>query len=414
MPEGEVVASPTRDDGGGMEEEAGASQVVTPWEVGSKDGGKINYDKLIVDFGCTKMDADTVSRIERLTGRPAHPFLRRNVFFAHRDFDKILDSYEKGEKFYLYTGRGPSSESLHLGHLVPFMFTKYLQDAFKVPLVIQLTDDEKFMWKDLKLDEARRLARENAKDIIACGFDVSRTFIFSDFEYVGGEFYRNMVRIAKCVTLNQVRGIFGFVGEDHIGKVMFPPIQAAPSFPTSFPHLFGDANQSKNIRCLIPCAIDQDPYFRMTRDAAPRLGFHKPALIESSFFPALQGESGKMSASDPNSAIYVSDNPKQIKDKINKSFSGGRDTAEEQRKFGANIEVDIAVKYLGFFLDDDKELARIKEEYRTGKLLTGEVKKILIDVLVAMVERHRRARAAVTEEMIDVFMAPRPLPHMFG
>lgn len=81
-----VVASPTRDDGGGMEEEAGASQVVTPWEVGSKDGGKINYDKLIVDFGCTKMDADTVSRIERLTGRPAHPFLRRNVFFAHRYF----------------------------------------------------------------------------------------------------------------------------------------------------------------------------------------------------------------------------------------------------------------------------------------------------------------------------------------
>ena len=81
---------------------------------------------------------------------------------------------------------------------------RYLQDAFKVPLVIQLTDDEKFMWKNLGIDEARRLARENAKDIIACGFDISRTFIFSDFEYVGGEFYRNMVSIAKCVTLNQV------------------------------------------------------------------------------------------------------------------------------------------------------------------------------------------------------------------
>lgn len=91
--------------------------------------------------------------------------------------------------------------------------------------MIQLTDDEKFLWKNLELDEARRLARENAKDIIACGFDISRTFIFSDFDYVGGEFYRNMVRISKCVTLNQVRGIFGFVGEDHIGKVMFPPVQ---------------------------------------------------------------------------------------------------------------------------------------------------------------------------------------------
>ncbi|KAH9314887.1 hypothetical protein KI387_023514, partial [Taxus chinensis] len=102
------------------------------------------------------------------------------------EFDKILDAFERGEKFYLYTGRGPSSEALHLGHLIPFMFTKYLQDAFKVPLVIQLTDDEKCMWKNLTVEESQRLARENAKDIIACGFDVSRTFIFSDFDYVGG------------------------------------------------------------------------------------------------------------------------------------------------------------------------------------------------------------------------------------
>ena len=63
---------------------------------------------------------------------------------------------------------------------------RYLQEAFKVPLVIQLTDDEKFLWKNLTVEESRRLARENAKDIIACGFDIRRTFIFSDFDYVGG------------------------------------------------------------------------------------------------------------------------------------------------------------------------------------------------------------------------------------
>lgn len=55
----------------------------------------------------------------------------------------------KGEPFYIYTGRGPSSESLHLGHLVPFLFTKWLQEAFNVPLVIELTDDEKFLFKKL-------------------------------------------------------------------------------------------------------------------------------------------------------------------------------------------------------------------------------------------------------------------------
>ncbi|KAL5061489.1 hypothetical protein RYX36_023226 [Vicia faba] len=265
--------------------EAAEEQVVTPWEVSGKDGGKIDYDKLIDRFGCQRIDQSLIQRVEHLTSLPAHVFLRRGVFFAHRDFSEILNAYEKGDKFYLYTGRGPSSEALHLGHLIPFMFTKYLQDAFKVPLVIQLTDDEKFLWKNLTVDECRRLARENAKDIIACGFDISKTFIFSDFDFVGGAFYRNMVEVAKRVTYNQAVGIFGFTGEDHIGKVSFPPVQAVPSFPSSFPHLFSGKD---NLRCLIPCAIDQDPYFRMTRDVAPKLGYHKPALIESLFFPALQ------------------------------------------------------------------------------------------------------------------------------
>ncbi|XP_065637802.1 tryptophan--tRNA ligase, cytoplasmic isoform X2 [Quercus suber] len=387
-------------------------QVVNPWEVSAKEGGKIDYDKLIDKFGCQRLDPSLIDRVERLTSRRAHVFLRRGVFFAHRDFNDILDAFERGEKFYLYTGRGPSSEALHLGHLIPFMFTQYLQEVFKVPLVIQLTDDEKFLWKNLTVEECRRLARENAKDIIACGFDIRRTFIFSDFDYVGGAFYRNMVEISKRVTCNQVVGIFGFIGEDHIGKYSFPPVQAAPSFPSSFPHLFSGKD---NLRCLIPCAIDQDPYFRMTRDVAPRIGYHKPALIESLFFPALQGETGKMSASDPNSAIYVTDSEKDIKNKINKyAFSGGQDSIEKHRQLGANLEVDIPIKYLSFFLEDDTELEHTKKEYGAGRMLTGEVKQRLIEVLTKLVERHRRARAAVTDEMVDAFMAVRPLPNMFN
>eukprot|EP00882_Tetradesmus_deserticola_P033290 GHRQ01038013.1.p1 GENE.GHRQ01038013.1~~GHRQ01038013.1.p1 ORF type:complete len:138 (+),score=32.10 GHRQ01038013.1:390-803(+) len=62
----------------------------------------------------------------------------------------------------------------------------------------------------------------------------------------------------SCVLL-QVRGIFGLTQDDNIGKIGFPAVQAAPSFPGVFPHIFGDR---KDVRCLIPCAIDQDPYFR--------------------------------------------------------------------------------------------------------------------------------------------------------
>nr|GFA21667.1 tryptophan--tRNA ligase, cytoplasmic [Tanacetum cinerariifolium] len=158
-------------------------QVVNPWEVSSK--GNIDYDKLIDHFGCQRLDQSFLYRVFKLTNREPRIFLRRRVFFAHRDFNEILDAYERGEKFYLYTDI-------------------YRTDAFKVPLVIQLTDDEKYMWKNLSVEESKRLARENAKDIIAIGFDVSRTFIFSDFDYVGGAFYENMVKVAKCVTYNKV------------------------------------------------------------------------------------------------------------------------------------------------------------------------------------------------------------------
>lgn len=188
------------------EEGEAAEQVVNPWEVSAGKGG-IDYDKLVDQFGCQRLDSALVDRVARLTARPPHRFLRRGLFFAHRDLNEILDLYENGERFYLYTGRGPSSEALHLGHLIPFMFTKYLQDAFKVPLVIQLTDDEKFLWKNLTVEESKRLARENAKDIIACGFDVERTFIFSDFNFVGGAFYENMVKVARCVTYNKARAV---------------------------------------------------------------------------------------------------------------------------------------------------------------------------------------------------------------
>ena len=147
---------PSSDDKTGAAAAAvdGGGQTVTPWEVDAEGG--VDYEKLIVSFGCSRITEPLITRIERLTGRRAHRFLRRGLFFSHRDLDTLLDAYERGRPFYLYTGRGPSSEALHLGHLVPFQFTQWLQEAFGVPLVIQLTDDEKFLFKDLELQECHR------------------------------------------------------------------------------------------------------------------------------------------------------------------------------------------------------------------------------------------------------------------
>lgn len=137
-----------------------------------------------VKFGCSAIDDSLVTKISTLTKGNVHHLLERKIFFSHRDLNYITSRVEKGLPFYLYTGRGPSSSSLHIGHLIPFIFTKWLQEAFNVPLVIQLTEDEKYFWKDITLDEARNLAVENAKDIIACGFDIKKTFIFYDSKFM--------------------------------------------------------------------------------------------------------------------------------------------------------------------------------------------------------------------------------------
>lgn len=383
--------------------------VVNPWEVATSSATGVDYDKLIKRFGSTKIDDALLQRIEKVTGKPVHHLLRRGKFFSQRDMHIILDLYEQKKPFYLYTGRGPSSDSMHMGHLIPFIFTKWLQDTFDVPLVIQLTDDEKYLWKDLTLEQANHMAFENAKDIIACGFDIEKTFIFSDLDFISNSpaFYRNMCRVQKLVTYNQVKGIFGFGDSDCIGKISFPAIQASPSFSSSFPEIF---NGRSDIPCLIPCAIDQDPYFRMTRDVAPRMNCLKPALIHSTFFPALQGAQTKMSASDPTSSIFVTDSDKQIKDKINKyAFSGGGATVEEHKEMGGNCDVDVSFQYLTFFMEDDDRLEEIRKTYTSGELLTGFLKKELVEILQKLVGEHRQRRASLTDDVVKQFMTPRKL-----
>lgn len=394
-----------------QKEEAAPETFLSPTDstIGTA-GKKIDYDKFITHFGVQSITPDHLTKIEKLTKQPPHRFLRRDLFFTHRDLDNVLDKYEKGDPFYLYTGRGPSSESMHIGHLIPFLFTKYLQDAFNVPLVIQLTDDEKYFYKGdpqkLQLDVFTKWGRENAKDIIACGFNPEKTFIFLDSQYMG-HLYPNVVKIQKCWTFNQVKGSFGDDVVDNCGKIAYPAIQAAPSFSNSFPHIFGTKT---NNPCLIPQALDQDPYFRLTRDCAPRLGYEKPACIHSKFIPSVLGLHEKMSASNPASAIFLTDTKEEIRTKIMKyAFSGGGKTKEEHEKYGANLDVDVPFIYLTYFLEDDVLLKEIAENYGKGSMLTSQVKEKLVDVLCKVVGEHQERRARVTEEVVDRFMKVRPI-----
>lgn len=98
------------------------------------------------------------------------------------------------------------------------MSYRWLQDVFDVPLIIMLTDDEKYIFSEKRtIEEVQSYTLSNAKDIIAVGFDPKKTFMFSDYDFMGGAWYRNVTRMSKHITLNVARAVFGF--NDRYGRL---------------------------------------------------------------------------------------------------------------------------------------------------------------------------------------------------
>lgn len=365
--------------------------VITPWEV----KGEIDYNYLIEKFGTERIDGALLERIEKHAGE-LHHFLRRGIFFSHRDMNWILDEYERGNKFFLYTGRAPSGP-IHLGHLIPWIFTKWLQDRFDVELWFHFPDEEKFLFKEeLTLEDTRRYTYENMLDVIALGFDPEKTHFLIDTVHAG-LMYKEACKVAKKITLSTARAVFGFTGDTNIGAIFYTAMQSVPAFLPS-------VLRGHNIPCLIPYGIDQDAHFRVARDVLPKLGFYKPAGIHCIFLPGLGGisEQGKMSSSETETNVLTTDDPEAVKMKIIKyAFSGGQPTVEEHRKKGGNPDIDVSYQWLTFFEEDDKKLQQIREDYRSGKLLTGELKGILIDKLNLFLKEHQRRREAARDRVDD-------------
>jgi len=360
--------------------------VVTPWEV----RGKVDYERLIREFGTQPLTNELLRRLAKYTGG-VHLQLRRELFFSHRDLDVVLDLYEKGTKFVLYTGRGPSGP-VHIGHLVPWIFTKQLQDAFNTRLYFQMTDDEKFVVDDeRKLPETTEMGYENALDLVALGFEPENTFIIYDVQDID-LLYDIALEVAKRITYSTAKATFGFQESTNLGWVFWPAVQAVPCFIHK--KLTGE-----NVPALIPAAIDQDPFWRITRDIASKLGYFKPAQIHNRFLPGL-GIGGKMSASEPDTAIFTIDPPDVVKRKVWKAFTGGKGTVAEQRKEGANPDICSVYQYfLYLFEEDDKKLAEREKHCRTGGILCGECKKDLTERINRFLAEHQKKREKARDKI---------------
>jgi tryptophanyl-tRNA synthetase len=363
---------------------------VTPWEAEAF----VDYDKLIKIFGSRPLTDNEINLLKSITGE-IHPMLRRRVFYSHRDFDKFIESYKSGVRCALYTGRGPSGHT-HLGHILPWIFTKWLQDKLGLELFFQITDDEKYWHSEGgNIEEFNRLAYENILDLAALGFDPAKTHVIIDSEDIAF-LYPIAIRVAKKITFSTQKGAFGFTESTNVGMIFYPVLQISVAFlPTE---LYGE-----RVDVLIPAGIDQDPYWRIARDIAPSLGYPKPAQIHNKLLPGL-GVGGKMSSSKPETAIYTTDLPEEAMKKIIRAYTGGQPTAELQRKLGGNPDhCPVFKMYEMLFEEDDKKLQDRYHACKTGALLCGECKAELAERVARFLKDHQAKRKAA-ESYVDKYL----------
>lgn len=358
--------------------------------------GKVDYDQFAKNYGLKLIDADLVTKMEKYSG-PLHFLLRRHIFYAHRDLDWIMKEYEKGNKFYVYTGRAPSDQ-MTIGHLLPFTMAKWLQDSFGVDVYLQIPDEEKFLAKDnlnMSLEDIHKIAIDNVLDIIALGFDPHHTKIFFDTDYAG-HMYKQAVRVARHITFSMTKDAFGYTNESNIGKIFYTSMQAVPSILKS-------VEEGHNVPCLIPLAIDQDVHFRLARDVVEKLGYYKPAIMHTKFLPSLNGDS-KMSSSDPMNTIFLNDTPETVEKKIGRAFTGQQVTAALQKKYGGDPEKCVVCQYYKYFFEpDDKKLEKIFTAERKGTILAGPHKQDLAEKINKFLKRHNQKKE-LAKKQLDRFI----------
>ena len=360
---------------------------LTPFEAG---GLELDYQALIEQFG-----TDPIANVKNLPDTYGFQKgfvkdLREGLVYSHRDFDKFMDDVIHKRKVSILSGLNASS-SMHLGHYVTFKIVLDLQKKYNIHVFIPLSDDESYVTKKIE-DQKQGLknAKLIASQLIALGFDQKLTKMFIHQDYT--KIYNLAIKLSTKATLSTVKAIYGFDDSTNTGLMFYPIIQAADIlFPQEVlgPH-----------RTLVPIGIDQDPHVRLTRDIAEKFGFVKPATIHVKYVPGLKG--GKMSKSLAGSAIFLDEKPETAAKLVMSALTGGKDTAEEQKRLGGDVDKCVVCNYHHYFLEG-KELEKVIMDEKLGKSLCGDSKKILANnVKEFLIDFQAKVKKA--EKLLDKFL----------
>ena len=351
-------------------------KIIDPW------GSELleDYEKIVKDFGLEIFNADLFPKPNRI--------MRRGVVFAGRDLNIISKCIKEKKRFYVLSGIMPSNERIHFGTKMVVENIRYFQEQGAESYVL-VADLEAAAARGVSLKEAQKRALDfHIPAYVALGLDIKKTNFY--FQSENKEVMNQAYEFAKKITLNEFKAIYGSADP---GKIMSAVVQVAdilfPQFKERMPG-------------IIPVGIDQDPHIRLTRDIVNRMkkkGFFLPSGLYHKYTPSLDGNI-KMSKSKPESCIELPEDLKAVCKKIKKAKTGGRDTLEEHRKYGAKIEEDMVFELLKqHIVEDDKELNKIYEEYASGKMTSGEIKEIACEKMTEFmndfVKKTEKARKRI-------------------
>jgi len=336
-----------------------------------------DYVKIIKDFGLDSFNPKNYPKPNRL--------MRRGVVFAERDMKIVLKAMKDKKPFYVLSGIMPTAQKVHFGTKMVVENIAYFQKQGAKTFCL-VADLEAAAARGVSLEEARKNALEfQIPSYIALGLDPKKTVFY--FQSENKDVIKLTYESSKRITLNEYRAIFGIADP---GRIMSALTQAADII---YPQL------KERMPGVIPVGVDQDPAIRLTRDIVRRTRekkFFLPAGLYHKFTPSLDGEI-KMSKSRPESCIDLPEEPKKVCKKIMKAKTGGRKTVKEQKKLGGEPEKCIIFElYKQHLIEDDKELKKIYNNCKKGKLLCGEDKqnccKLMSKFMDGLVKNIEKAR----------------------
>jgi len=423
---------------------------ITPWEV----EGVIDYGRLIREFGMQPF-ADLLDKVP-----DPNWLMRRGVIFGHRDYERIIDAIQNKKPWAVMSGFMPSGLP-HFGHKMTMDEIIWHQKMGGTAFVA-IADMEAHAVRGLSWEKTKEIGFEYIKSIIALGLEPNAIIYFQSASSAVKDL---AFEVSAEVNWSELKAIYGFGSETPLAKMFVTSVQAADILHPQLKEFGGPKP------VVIPVGADQDPHIRLTRDLAarvsifalepieggmrirsrkgseylkklsPKLGFEQkvyeehidvfgdrseienavreielelggfafipPSSTYHRFITGLTG--GKMSSSKPESFISLLDDPEVAGKKVMRAITGGRGSAEEQRRLGGEPhKCAVFELFMIHLIQDDKELEEIRSECTGGKLLCGHCKKKAAELVKQFLKEHQEKRREAEARLDEYNIIARP------